>query len=105
MTVNLAATNSVADHKHRVSVSVVSPAISVFFGGAAKLRHRQDHNVVHALSEVGVKSRDGVAELLQQIAKLALTVSFVDVRVPIQTRCVRESYFQPDAGLDQLRNL
>src|SRR6185437_13854450 len=90
--VNLATTNVVAENKHRVSVTMVSAATAVFPGGAAELRHRQNHNIVHALPEVSVERGDGVAKLLQQIAKLATAVSFVEVGIPVQARRVGESY-------------
>ena len=101
--VNFSAAHAVAQHKHRVRMTVVRAAISILANGAAKLRHRQDHHIVHSLAQVLIKRRDSRAELLQQIAELPARVSLVHVRVP--TTDVGKRDFQTHAGFDELRDL
>src|SRR5690242_15425510 len=67
LTVNLSATHAVAHHEHRVGMSVVRATVAVLFHRAAKLRHRQNNNVVHALAQVLIERREAGAELLQEI--------------------------------------
>ncbi len=103
LAINLFAAHAVADYKHRIRVAMVGAAVSVLPGSAAKLRHRQNHYVVHALTEIGVERRDRVAELLQQIAELTARAALVDVSVPAAH--VGKRHLEPDTGFDQLRNL
>src|SRR5256714_10204562 len=84
-------------------MAVVRATVAVLTRSAAKLRHRQNHYIIHALAEVCVKRSDGCAEVSQQIAELSLLIAFVDVRVPAAD--VREGDFQPDARFNQLRSL
>src|SRR5687768_17844021 len=84
-------------------MSVIRSAIAVLSDGPAKLRHRQNYDVVHPLAQVLIERRDSVAELLQQVRELATTVSLILVRVPLAHVGKRD--FQTDFGFDQLRDL
>src|SRR5438876_7075517 len=42
-----------ADHEHGIAMSVVGTTIAVFGDGATELRHREHHDVGHAIAEIG----------------------------------------------------
>ena len=79
-------------------MAVVCAAIAILFYGAAELRHREDHHIVHSRSEIHVERRDSVAELAQQVTELSLLIAFVHVRVPAADVC--ESDLQTHARFD-----
>src|SRR5215831_5612444 len=89
--VDVSAANTVANHEHRISVTMIGSAVAVLARSTAELGHCQNDHIVHPLAKVDVQRRDGRTELSQQIAELSLLVPFVDVRVP--TANIRECDF------------
>src|SRR5262249_30023432 len=80
--INLTAAYAVAHDEHRVRMSVVRAAVTVLSHRAAKLRHRQHHDIVHSLAQVLIKRSKAGAELLQEVCELSTSVALVHVRVP-----------------------
>src|SRR6185503_15608839 len=54
-----------ADHEERRRVAVVRPAIAVLTRGATELRHREYHDVRHAIAEIAHERRDRLGEVVQ----------------------------------------
>src|SRR5215471_9269789 len=101
--VDFAAAHAIADDKHRVGVTVIGASVAVLLDRATEFRHRQNHDIIHACSQISVEGCNCLTELSQQIAELSLLVALVDMRVPAAD--VSECHFQTDAGLDQLCDL
>src|SRR5437867_13223054 len=80
--VDFTAAYAVADDEHRIRMSVIGPAIPILSDSTTKLRHRENENVIHASAKIRIQRGNRRAELSQQIAKLALLIAFVNMRVP-----------------------
>jgi len=61
---------------------VVRAAVAVLADGAAKLAHRQDYHVVHAVAEVLVQRGEAAGEFRESIGQLALRATLIDVGIP-----------------------
>ena len=60
-----------ANHEQRAGVAVVRAAIAVLARHAAELGHRHDHDVVHAIAEVGDQRGDRAGEIVETLRELA----------------------------------
>jgi hypothetical protein len=69
-------------HKQNAGVAVIGATISIFPSGSAKLRHGQYNNILHAVTQILVESRQGPAKLGQEICKLAPHAAFIHVMIP-----------------------
>src|SRR3954465_4647065 len=63
--------DTTADNEQRAGVAVVGAAVAVLAGHAAELGHRHDHDVVHAITEVGDKRGDRSGEIVETLRELA----------------------------------
>ena len=79
LAVDLAAFDAAAHDEHGIRVAVIGAAIPVFVRSAAKLAHRDQDHIVHAIAHVLPEGGQGLAVFTQQIAQLR---RFVDVMVP-----------------------
>ena len=83
-------------------MTVVGAAISIFVRGAAEFGHADENHVAHAVAHILVERCNSLAEILQQIRKLALHAAFVDVIVP--AAAIEKSYFQANVRFEELGN-
>ena len=102
-TVNLTATDGAAEHHETGGVAVVRAAVAVLADGAAKLAHRQDYHVVHAVAEVLVQRGEAAGEFRESIGQLALRATLIDVGIPAAD--LGKSDFDTDVSLDHLGDL
>jgi len=58
------------------------PRLPFSLGSAAKLAHGHKNNILHAVAQILVKTPQALAQILEQIGKLALHAAFIDVIVP-----------------------
>src|SRR5437667_12061086 len=61
--VDFAAAHAVANDEHCIRVSMISPTITILAPCPAKLGHRQDNYIIHALTELPVQRRHFCPEL------------------------------------------
>src|SRR2546423_1661545 len=71
LAVHLATSDVPTDHEQRTGVPVISTAIAVLARHATELGHCHDHDVVHAIAEVGDERRDRAGEIIQPLRELA----------------------------------
>src|SRR5258706_2739486 len=69
--VHLAAFDLPADHEQGAGMTVISAAIAVLAGHAAELGHRENHDVVHPVTEVGDQRGNGTREIIETLRELA----------------------------------
>src|SRR5512138_2952448 len=79
--VNLSALHTATDYEQCTGVTVVRSEIPVFARHAAKLRHRENHNVTHFVAEVSDKRVDRLGEIVETLRKLSRGTTLVDVSV------------------------
>src|SRR6266704_5601272 len=103
LAVDLPATHVSAHHKHAIGMAVVRTVVAVFFCGAAEFAHGDKNDVLHAVAEVLVKRGQSLAEIAQQIRKLALHTAFVEVVVP--SAAIDKQNFHADVRLQKLADL
>src|SRR5438045_540823 len=101
--VNLAALHAAADHEQTTGVSVIGPSTSVLSRGPTELRHRENHDVCHAIAEVRHERKGGFCEVIQSLRELPGRAALIHVRVPAPY--VGECDLNAYVGLDQLRDL
>src|SRR5687767_10075858 len=63
LAVHLSSLHRAADDEQAAGVTVVRATAAVLPGSATELRHREDHDVSHAVSEVGHERVDGLGEV------------------------------------------
>src|SRR5262249_17770165 len=101
--VDPSASHAAADDHHRVAVPVVRAAVAVLHDGAAELRHREDHDVLHAIAEVAHERGDAVGQIVEPRGQEARRRSLVDVVIPIARFGERD--LEANVSLDELCNL
>ena len=84
-------------------MAVIGSAIAVLGHRPSELRHRQHHDVRHAIAEVAHERGDAAGEVVEPGRDLAVRCTFVDVVIPVAR--LRERDFEADVRLDQLRDL
>src|SRR6516165_4514992 len=82
LSVDLAAFHTAARDEQTTGVSVVGAAGSILAHRAPEFRHGEDHDVVHAVAKIMVKSGQAVTEILQPVGKLAAGITLIRVRIP-----------------------
>src|SRR5262245_6772390 len=103
LAVDLAALEPAAHRKHRVAMSMVGPAVSVFRDRPPKLRHRQNDHVGHPVAKVGEEGRQPAAKIIEPRGQLASCGPFVHMVVPAAQ--FRERDFEAEICLDELADL
>src|ERR1700730_1488830 len=103
LTVNFSAFYCSTHHKHAVRVAVVGAAVAVFVRRASEFGHGYHDDVFHAIAQILVKRGESLSEIAQQIRKLPLRATFIDVIVPAAR--IHEAHFQSDVAFDELRDL
>ena len=83
-----------AQHKHRAGVTVIGTTGAVLPHRAAKLGHGQNHHIIHAITEVGDKCRDGLREIRQTLRELTVRAALIDVSIP--STYIRKRHFETD---------
>src|SRR6266699_70588 len=69
--VHLAALDMTTDHKQRAGVTVIGTAVSILSRHAAELGHRENHDIVHPVAEVGDEGGDRFREIVEPLSQLA----------------------------------
>src|SRR5436190_18538458 len=99
----MTAADTAANDEHGVAMTVIRAAVAVFVHGAPELRHRQYHDVRHAIAEIADERRNAARQIVEPTGKLTLDRSLVDMSVPSAE--IRECHLEADARFGQLRNL
>ena len=71
LAVDLAALDRPAEDEHRVAVAVVGAAVAVLLHRPAELRHRDEHDVGHAIAEILRERGEAAREIIEAIGDLA----------------------------------
>src|SRR4029077_9254788 len=100
--IDLATLDVATHHEHAVGVAVVGATVAVLVRGAAELRHAEEDDVRHLVAHVLMERGEALAEVAQQIRKLALHAAFVYVMVP--AAAIEESDLEADVRFDELGN-
>src|SRR5262245_12912924 len=66
------AANRPSQQEHHVAVAVVGTVVAIFGSGSAKLRHRDDDDVFHAVSHIARERRKRITELLEKLRQLRI---------------------------------
>jgi hypothetical protein len=64
--IDFATPNGAAQHHHHVAVAVVGSVVSILFNSAAKLRHRHEDDIFHAVTHIADKCGKRISKLLQK---------------------------------------
>ena len=84
-------------------MTVIGPAVAVLANRPPEFRHRQHHDVAHALAEILIECGERAAELAEPRRELAFIRSLIHMRIP--AAAIGERDLQPDIRFDELRDL
>jgi hypothetical protein len=101
--VDLAAADRATEHHHGVAVPMIGAARAVLVHRPPELRHRHDHDVLHAIAEIAGERGHPAGEVVEAIGEQPHGRALVRVVVPVAG--FRERDLEADVGLDELRDL
>src|SRR5262245_35965544 len=96
----LSTADRTSEHKHDIAMAVVRAVVAIFGGGPAKLRHRDDHDVFHAVSHIAGEGSQGTPELREELRQLPILVA-----VMIPSPDFRKGGFQTCIRFDESGDL
>jgi len=72
LAIKLAAFDAAAEHEHDIRVPMVCSASSVLLGGAAKLTHRHQSDLLRIVAHIAPKGRDSFGEIPEPVGEVAI---------------------------------